>query len=69
MESKAALVWTQGRVELDTISAVELELSLIVFPDHTELDDSLGDGDNLESSLVLRILLEESAVLQGRSQL
>jgi hypothetical protein len=47
MESEAALVWAKGRVELDTISAVDLGLSLVVLPDDAELDDSLGDGDDL----------------------
>lgn len=43
VKTEATLVWAQGRVELNTISAVELELSLIIFPDDTELDDALGD--------------------------
>ena len=47
MESEAALVWAKGRVELDTVAAVDLRLAFVIFPDDTELDDSLGDGDDL----------------------
>jgi len=44
-------------------------LPLIVLPDNTELDDALGDGDNLEGGLVFGVLLEEGAVFEGRDQL
>lgn len=43
VQTETTLVWTQSRVELDSVSAVELELSLVIFPDDTELDDALGD--------------------------
>lgn len=69
MESEATLVWAQGGVELNSVSAVDLYLALIVFPDDTELDDSLRDRDNLESGLVFRILLEKSGMFEGGDQL
>ena len=65
MESEAALVWAKGRVELDTVAAVDLRLSLVIFPDDTELDDSLGDGDDLQGGLVFGVLFEEGAVFEG----
>ena len=43
VEAETTLVWTQSRVELDSVSAVQLELSLVIFPNNTELDDALGD--------------------------
>lgn len=54
---------------MNSVSAIELELSLIVLPDDTELNDSFGDGNDFEGSLVLGVLLEEGAVLEGRGQL
>jgi hypothetical protein len=43
VKSETALVWAESRVELDTISAVDLGLQLVIFPDDTELNDALGD--------------------------
>jgi len=47
MESETTLVRTKGRVELNTVAAVDLENAVIVLPDDTELDDTLGDGGDL----------------------
>ena len=69
MESKTSLIWPQGRVELDTISAVDLHLPLVILPDHSELDDSFRYGSNFEGGLVFRILLEEGGVFEGRNEL
>lgn len=44
-------------------------LTLVILPDNAELDDALGDGDNLESLAVLGLLLEESGVLKSGSEL
>ena len=59
MESESTFVWTQGRIELYTVAAVDLNLILVVFPDHAELDDSLRDGSNLKGGLEFGVLLEE----------
>lgn len=69
MEAQAALVRAQGRVELDAVAAVDLELALVVLPDDAELDDALGDGGDGESGAVFGVLLEEGAVLEGRGEL
>ena len=53
---------------MNTISTVDLQLSLVIFPDNSELDDSLGDGDDLEGNLVFWILLKECAVFEGRDE-
>ncbi len=65
VKPKTSLVWTQCRVELHTISSVHLHLSLVIFPNHSERDDSFGDGSDLEGSLVLGVLLEEGGVFEG----
>jgi hypothetical protein len=69
MEPQSSLVWAQGRVELHTVSAVYLDLVLVIFPDHTELYDPFGNGDDLEGSLVLGLLLKERAVLESGDKL
>jgi hypothetical protein len=69
VETETTLVGTESRVVLDAVTAVDLDLVLVVLPDDTELDDALGDGGDLESTLVLGVLLEESRVLEGRGKL
>lgn len=69
METQTSFVGTEGGVELDSVSTVDLQLSLIVFPDDAELDDALGDGDDFEGSLVFGVLLEEGGVLESRDKL
>jgi hypothetical protein len=50
---------------LHTVSTVDLELAIIVFPHDAELDNSLRYRDNIERGLVLRVLFKESAVLES----
>lgn len=69
VKSKAAFVWAQSGVELNTIATIDLDLVLVVFPDHTKLDDSLRNGSNLKGSLVFGVLLEEGGVLEGGDEL
>jgi len=59
MEPQPTLVWPQCRVELHTVSAIDLDSTLVIFPGDSELDDPFGDRGNFESGLVFRILLEE----------
>jgi hypothetical protein len=54
---------------LHTVSTVDLDLVLVILPDDTELDDTLGDGDDAEGGLEFWLLLEEGAVLEGGDQL
>jgi hypothetical protein len=68
VQSEAALVGTQGRVELHAEGIVDLDFALVVLPDYAELDDALGDGNDFEGIAVLWVLLEERAVLEGRGQ-
>lgn len=69
MEAETALVGTEGRVELHTVALLDLALALVVLPDDAELDDALGDGDDLEGFLVLWVLLEERGGLEGGDEL
>lgn len=59
MKSESTFVWTQGGVELHTVAPVDLDFILVVLPHHPKLDDTFGDGADLESGLVFGILLEE----------
>lgn len=65
VQTETSLVWTESRVELDSVSAVDLDLVLVIFPDDTELDDAFWDGGDLEGFLVFWVLLEEGRVLEG----
>ena len=69
MQPQTTLIGAKSRVELHTVSAVDLQVAFIVLPDDTELNDALGDRNNLESRLVLRVLLEEGTVLESRDKL
>jgi hypothetical protein len=69
VEAETALVWTEGRVELHTVALVDLALALVVLPDDAELDDALGNGDDLESLPVLGVLLEDGGAFQGGDEL
>ena len=69
MEAEAALVWSQGGVELDTVATVDLQLVLVILPDHAELNHALGDCGDLERSLIFWILLEKRRVLESGTKL
>ena len=69
MESETTLVGTKGGVELNTVTAVDLEGTVVVLPDDAELDYTLGDGGDLERNAVLGVLLEEAGVLEGAGKL
>jgi hypothetical protein len=69
VEAKTALVRAESRVELHTETSVDLNFALVVFPGDSELEDTLWNGCDFERGLVLRILFEETGVLQGRGQL
>ena len=69
MEAETALVGTESRVELHAVSLLDLALALVVLPDNAELDDALGDGDDLKSLLVFGVLGEEGGGLEGGDEL
>ena len=59
MEAKASLIGTYRAVELHSIADIDLHLTLVVNPRHTESDDALGLYDALYdfSFLELRVLV------------
>ena len=69
MESETTLVWAERGVILHTVSLVDLAYVVVVLPDYAELDDTLGNGDDLKSLPVLGVLLEERGVLEGGDEL
>ena len=58
MEAETALVWSQGGVELNPISTIDLDLVLVIFPNHAELNHSFGDGNDTEGGLVFGMLFK-----------
>ena len=46
-----------------------MRLAFVVLPDNAELDDTLGNGNDLKGLLVLGVLLEESRRLKGGDEL
>jgi hypothetical protein len=69
VEAEAALVGTESGVELHSVSLLDLALALVVLPDNAELDDALGDGDDLKCLLVFGVLGEEGGGLKGGDEL
>jgi hypothetical protein len=69
MESKTTLVRTESRVELDSVTTVDLDIAVVVFPDNAELEDTLGDRDDRDNLLKLRALLKKSRVLKSGQKL
>ena len=61
METQAALVRANGTAHLDTITAVDLDLALIVDPRHAEQDRALRLDHTLKNTglQVVRIGLQE----------
>ena len=53
MEAQAALIGADGRVELDAVAAVDLDLTGVVHPGHTEHDDALGLDKALDQAGLL----------------
>lgn len=69
VETETTLVGAKSRVELHTVATVDLGLVVVILPDDTELDDTLGDGDDGKSLAVVGVLFEEGGVLKGRDKL
>lgn len=69
MESETTLVRAQRRVELHTVALVDLAFALVILPNNTELNDSLGDRGDLEGLAVLGVLLEDAGGIEGGDKL
>jgi hypothetical protein len=69
VETKTSLVGAESGVELDTVSTVDLHVAVVVLPDNTELDHTLGDGNDGKGGLQLGRDLKELGGLEGGDQL
>lgn len=65
MEPETAFVGSESRVELHAVALVNHAFALVILPDHSELNDTFGDRDDLECLLVLGVLLEDGGSLEG----
>ena len=65
METESSFVWSQSRVELHSVTPINLYFSLVVLPNNTELYHAFRDRGNLQSLLVFRIFLEEGGILES----
>ena len=54
MESESTLVWADGIVELNTVSTVNLDFPIVIFPLYLECEDPIRLYDPIED-LVLEI--------------
>ena len=61
MKTKPTLVGTDRAVHLDSKAAIELNVTLVVHPRHSEQDDALGLDDALENfrAPVFGVFLED----------
>ena len=59
VKTETTLIRTKGRVELDTIATVYVRLALVILPYYAELYDTLWNLNNVKSTLVLWVCLEE----------
>lgn len=59
MQSKTTLVRTEGRVELNTVAYVDFDFTVVIFPWNTELDNTLRDLNDTQSSFVFWLLFEK----------
>ena len=61
VETEAALVRSDGRVELHSVASVHLSLALVILPCNAELDESFRMNDPLDDCVcfVFRILFDQ----------
>ena len=60
MEAQPTLVRADGTIEFDTVTAIDLNIALVVNPWHAEYDDAFGFDDAFENpgTLVLGVLVD-----------
>ena len=69
VKAQAALVGSNGRVELDTIAAVDLNLALVIDPGDTEHNDALGLDEALKQGGLLVLGMGVERRLDGAEDL
>ena len=65
MEAQTALVRANGAVELHAVADVHLYFALVVYPGHTEHDDTLGLDDALDNLGLFKFWMLVVHVLDG----
>ena len=69
VKAQAALVGSNGRVELDAVTAVDLDLALVVDPGNTEHNDALGLDEALKQGGLLVLGMGVERRLDGAEDL
>ena len=69
VKAQTALVGSNGRVELDTIAAVDLDLALVIDPGDTEHNDALGLDEALKQGGLLVLGMGVERRLDGAEDL
>ena len=69
VEAEAALVGPDGTVELDTETAVDADIALVILPRHAEDDGTLRLGDTLEDAVIFVLLVSGENGSDGRNNL
>ena len=69
VKAQAALVRSNGRVELDAVAAIDLDLALVVDPGDTEHDDALGLDEALKQGSLLVLGMGVERRLDGAEDL
>lgn len=69
MEAETTLVRAQCRVELHTVSTVDVNVTIVIFPGDTELDDTLRNGNDGQAFPQFGLQMEEFGLLEGRDEL
>lgn len=64
VESESSFVRAESGVELHPVATVDLDLTFVVLPCHTELDHTLWNGGDFQGFSVLWVLLEERRVFE-----
>ena len=69
VQAQTTLVGPDGRVELDAVAAVDLDLALVIDPGHAEDDDALRLDEALEKGVLLVLGVRFKRGLQGGQDL
>lgn len=56
VQSQASLVGSESRIVLYSVSSVDLEVAFVILPCNPELNDSLGNLNDVKSPSVLGVL-------------
>ena len=55
METETSLVWSNGAIELDTITEVGLNLAFVIYPSNAECEDTIRLNHSLYDFSLLKL--------------